>query len=151
MYFKNQNQLFYNTLHFSHLTKTCISIDKCVFIVLFLSKNLKAYENAKQNHKTTLSVNMESDNVYRELLTQSINNTKYKINRIMRHIRKYIELFFIISIGSLIGICISMLLTRFNTSNEILCAIILAMSIIITVLIWLLCKTGTVHKSNKNE
>ena len=69
----------------------------------------------------------------------------------MRHIRKYIELFFIISIGSLIGICISMLLTRFNTSNEILCAIILAMSIIITVLIWLLCKTGTVHKSNKNE
>lgn len=122
-----------------------------VFCSHIFAKNFKAYENAKQNHKTMLSVNIASDNVYRELLSQSINNTKYKINRIMRHIRKYIELFFIISIGSLIGICISTLLTRFNTSNEILCAIILAMSIIITVLIWLLCKTGTLHKFNKNE
>ena len=54
--------------------------------------------------------------------------------------RKYCEIFFMIFIGSIIGMSISTLLIKFNANHETLYAIILSMSIIITALAWSLYK-----------
>ena len=40
------------------------------FHCLIFVKKFQSYENAKQNHKTKLSVNMTSDNVYWDLILQ---------------------------------------------------------------------------------
>ena len=54
--------------------------------------------------------------------------------------KKYSKIFFMVFIGSIVGMSIRTLLIKFNTNHETLYAIIIAMSIIITVLAWSLFK-----------